>query len=154
MNMTLLYDSREKKNSHILKFFEKNNISIKKEILGFGDYSFLIDDENYKNKIVIERKHSLDEFAINCTAKRKQFIAEMERAKKSNAKFILLLENSSLENIKQHKYRSRMHPNSMIGSLKAWKERYDIKVFFLKSEWYSGKAILFFFQEYYSQNML
>jgi ERCC4-type nuclease len=41
-NLVVLVDSREKKNEHILNYFDTHHINYKKQALSSGDYSFYI----------------------------------------------------------------------------------------------------------------
>ena len=41
-SMIILVDTREKKNSHITDSFDKNGICYKKKALEYGDYSFVL----------------------------------------------------------------------------------------------------------------
>ena len=40
--MIVLIDTREKRNEHILSYFDKQGITYRKEKLDFGDYTFLL----------------------------------------------------------------------------------------------------------------
>ncbi len=61
-SLIILVDSREKKNSHILGYFDKQGISYQVVALEYGDYSFMIpaaaadEDIFFHRDIVIERK--------------------------------------------------------------------------------------------------
>ena len=70
--MIVLVDTREQENSHILNYFDKKKIKYMVQKLDVGDYSFMLpknpdmgidNDIYFTNKIVIERKGSLDELA-------------------------------------------------------------------------------------------
>ena len=63
----IIVDTREKKNDHILKVFDKNNIKYEKRALKTGDYAI-----QYKDKVldlVIERKANIDELLQNLIEK-------------------------------------------------------------------------------------
>lgn len=74
--MIILVDSREKKNGHILEYFNKQGILYRKEKLDFGDYSFMIPasaaraDLYFHDSIVIERKATLEKLSGNLAQKR------------------------------------------------------------------------------------
>ena len=72
----LISDTREKKNQHVLDYFE--TVGIKYEIakLDFGDYM-----DAYRPGIVIDRKQNIAELAKNVVGKdRDRFVRELERA--------------------------------------------------------------------------
>lgn len=84
----IICDTREQKNQHILKYFEKNNIEYETQKVDEGDYKLEGNDT-----ICIERKGNLDEIMANITQAR--FKRELERAKQKGVKLIVLIENSS-----------------------------------------------------------
>ena len=91
----LIADTREKKNQHILAYF--NQIGIKYEIakLDYGDYM-----DVYRFGIVIDRKQNIAELAKNVVGKdRDRFIRELERANAAGSKLVILVE--------QNRYKDR-----------------------------------------------
>lgn len=58
----IICDSREKKNSHILAYFEKNKIPYKVQKMAVADY--MVDA---KDKLVVDRKQNLEEVCSNLT---------------------------------------------------------------------------------------
>ncbi len=106
-----------------------------------GDYSYKyinIDGEEcfMDSEIVVERKMNLNELANNFGRERKRFEREFNRAKELNTKVYLIIEDDSWEDAyngtygKDKAYRSRLNPQSMIGSLHAWENRYNLHVRF------------------------
>ena len=160
--MIILIDSREKENSHILNYMAVNKISVKrKQTLKFGDYSFIDHNTDYRNLIVIERKNSLDELSLNLTSgkkdhpinRRERFKNEFKRAKEVGAKVVLLIENATQEDIKEHRYRSRLHPNAFLGSLNSWHNKgYIDNIFFCKNKNDVGWAMLKIFYNFLKSN--
>lgn len=86
--MNIQVDTREKKLSHIIRYFDKCNINYFKQALNYGDYQD-IDNPH----ICIERKQNLNELSGNVCQNRARFIREIERAKKDNCKLIVLVEH-------------------------------------------------------------
>ena len=86
--MKIICDSREQKNQHILKYFQKNNIEYKIKKVDEGDYK--IEDQD---NICIERKATLQEITSNIIQPR--FKRELERSKAKGIHLIVLIENSS-----------------------------------------------------------
>jgi ERCC4-type nuclease len=136
--MIILIDTREKQYGHLLPWFRKNNIQLRRKTLQFGDYTLL----GMEHKIVIERKNNLDELAKNLTKKRQQFKNELMRANAAGAKLILLIENAIQLDIKKHNYRSEFHPNAFIGTLNSWHVKYNIDVYFCPNIKFTGKIML------------
>ena len=78
-NLTILIDTREKANSHIINFFNKKKIPYKVQKLDYGDYSIMMPqgsfngqtrDIYFTNDIVLERKFCIDEIAMNLKDKK------------------------------------------------------------------------------------
>lgn len=137
--MIIIVDSREKVNQHVTTYFDDLPCRCRYEIkkLDFGDYSAKIQLDNQitislEDKVVIERKASLDELAINITKDRPRFEREFQRAKDKNAKVFLLIENASWWDIIAHHYRSQLNPKSFTATLLAWQCRYNITVSFIQ----------------------
>ena len=88
--MTIICDSREKKNEHIKRYFEKNNIHYIVQKMDVADYQILEND-----KLVIDRKQNLEELSKNLMNKtdHSRFWKEVRRAKDSGIKLIILCEH-------------------------------------------------------------
>lgn len=102
--MTIICDSREKKNQHILSFFEENGINYKVKKMDIADYQIEgIDD------LVIDRKQNLEEVATNLMNRddKSRFWREVRRANASKTKMIVLCEHS--RNIKSIQDVSNWH---------------------------------------------
>lgn len=78
-NLTVICDSREQSNDHIISFFNKKGIKYKTMKLDYGDYSIMIPQGSFKNQIrdiyftndiVLERKFCIDEMAMNLKDKK------------------------------------------------------------------------------------
>ena len=138
-SMTVLIDTREKKNEHITKYFNNKQISYSFRKLDFGDYSFKIPaneklgiarDMYFNDKLAIERKANLDELSSNFTHNRTQFENELIRS--NGARLILMIENQgSYNDILKHNYSTEYNPKSFIGTLHAFKHRYNMDTVFL-----------------------
>lgn len=132
----MLVDSRERSNKNITDVWDKKGIDyyIPPKGLRTGDYSIAIQTENgevidFRDKVVIERKNSLEELSTNITKHRDRFIRELERAKENNTKFILLIEDKEwYENLVLGRYNTFTHNNSYLASLMAFKSRYNIEI--------------------------
>lgn len=155
--IVILVDSREKKNSHILEYFEKNGIAYRKEKLEYGDYSFMIpatDGHIYFHRdCVLERKASLEELSGNLAQERERFEKEFLKAGNDGAKTYLMVEApGGYSDIIAHRYKTEFAPAAYMASLKTWEHRFGCNVQFISPE-YSGYYIISTFQ-YYAKEAL
>ena len=86
----IICDSREKKNAHILRYFDRNGIDYKIKKMDVADYQ-----TEGRDKLVIDRKQNLDELATNLTNPKDKgrFWREVRRAHASGIKMIVLCEH-------------------------------------------------------------
>lgn len=140
-SLVVLVDSREKENAHIIDYFKIKNVAYKSVKLDVGDYGGML-PKNDKLGIVrdlyfpmaIERKNSIDELINNFKAdKRTAFQNELIRSQGMD--FVLIVEQESgYKDILNHKYRSEMKPQSVIGTLKAFESRYGFNTIFIDKQ--------------------
>lgn len=157
--MIILVDSREKRNEHILSYFDKQEIAYKKEKLEYGDYSFMIpataagEDIFFHRDIAIERKASLEELSGNLAQERERFEKEFLKAGNDGCKIYLMIESpGGYSDIIGHRYRTEFTPAAYMASLKTWESRFGCNVQFIDSQ-YSGYYITSTFQ-YFAREML
>ena len=132
MKAVILVDTREQVNQHILTRLDQLNISYRLKKLNYGDYSFEWNGVSYENRIVIERKGSLDEIIGNFTVGRERFKREFERSKGCN---VILMVEATIEQLERHKYRSRMSPKDLKSFLSTWSNKFQLELKFVdKSE--------------------
>ena len=95
MSIKLQIDSREKKNEHILRYFDRHGIDYEIRKLDIGDY--MLDG----GAISIDTKRSVDELASNMLNRNDhaRFLREAKRAADSGVKLIVLLETSKFKSI-------------------------------------------------------
>ncbi len=91
-----------------------------------GDYSLV----GLETAIAIERK-SLDDFIGCITASRERFENELSRAD-SLERFWVVIE-ANLTAIEKGLYRSRVKPESVLGTLAAWSNRHKVSFVFADS---------------------
>lgn len=146
-SMIVLVDTREQNWLHIQKFFDEKKIPYRVEKLDFADYSFLLPENKelgiqrdiyFDKKISIERKRDLNEISSNFCDGRTQFENEFIR---SMGKLYLLIENATYEDIVNKNYTTKITPQSFIGSLHAFVDRYNISLNFMKDNSYSAYFI-------------
>lgn len=136
--ITLIVDTREQQTPEYKRRIKAVGYPYRRQALKFGDYSgeFRIGNKVYSltSEIAIERKMSLDEICGNFTRGRARFEREFERAKKEGAKVHLIIENGSYEKIIKGSYRSRLNSNSLISSITAFCDRYNLTLHFCSPE--------------------
>lgn len=150
--MTIICDTREQENSWVTDYFSSKKIPCISEKLDYGDYSALIPanseygiarDIYFDNKIVIERKNSIEELSSTFLT-RDRFESELLRAK--DKKFILMVEESQgYEKIINHKYNTQYNEKAFLATLFTFQHRYGMDINFIDKK-YSG---LFIFQQLY-----
>ena len=143
-SIVVLVDTRENKNDHITEWFEKKKIKYEAKALGNGDYSFYlpknselnIDRDLYFDRdIMIERKASADELALNFTKHRSRFEEELATYK---GKKYLMIESTRYSDIVSENYRSQYKGASYLATLHTFSHRYDMDVVFMPENKYSG----------------
>lgn len=160
-NIVILIDTREKKNEHIINYFEKVGIKYKYQKLDYGDYTFMLQAGNglsnevyFHDEIVIERKASLEELSNNLTHKREQFEKELLKAKSNNCKFFLAVENPlGINAIMEKAYNTEMKPISYVASLRTYEQRYNIHLGFLDKSYmgyYINSSFIYFMREFFT----
>jgi ERCC4-type nuclease len=95
--VTVLIDTREKKNQHILQELQRMGVQTEQRKLDFCDYSFVADGRDFSLSCVIERKANVDELWGNLTRERARFEKELETASKQAAHVAILLEGVNSE---------------------------------------------------------
>lgn len=160
-SITILVDTKEKegKNNHILDWFDKKGIPYKKKSLKCGDYSFFIPaNENlgilkplyFDQNIVVERKANLEEISNNFTKDRSRIEKEFALAPKTK---VLLIENASYSDIIEGKYDTQYNRKSFLATLQTFWHRYNIPVFFMPDNKYSGLFIKQYFEYYLKEHL-
>lgn len=137
-SITIICDTREKENAHIVGYLNQKGIPYINQALSFGDYSYMLPacpelginrDMFFHNVIAIERKADLEELSGNLSQHRERFENEFLRA--GNCDITLLIERGSLSDIMSHKYRTEFKESAFMASLMAWEQRYNIKTAFV-----------------------
>lgn len=85
----IICDTREKKNDHILDYFNRHGIQYGIDSMKTGDYM-----DSDKPELVIDRKQNLDELRQNlCSRDKNRFWREVRRAKDEGRKLVILCEH-------------------------------------------------------------
>ena len=149
--MTVLVDTREKANEHIIEYFEKKSVAYKSKALESGDYSVFIPafpemglplpqtlNKPIDGGLFIERKNSLEELAGNLGKFRDRFEAELQRMK--NAEKHLIIESGSWQDIILGHYDSKIGNKAYYNSLLTFISRYNLHIHFTTPK-YAGCLI-------------
>jgi ERCC4-type nuclease len=128
-SITIICDTRENENSHVIDYFNKNGVKYVNRALKFGDYSLECEIDGrivpFEEDIVIERKASLEEISGNLAQNRERFERELEKGR--SARFILMVEESA-------------GFEKFIATLLTYGHRYKIDVNFIEKR-YAGMFI-------------
>ena len=139
-SMTVLVDSREQDTDRARWRYASIGLPVERCTLDYGDYGYnatLPDGRRIydlsgriRPAVAVERKMNLDELAECFGNGRERFEREFSRAGDAGAQMWLLIEGGSWESIYDHRYRSRMAPQSLAGSIFAFCERYNLRLIF------------------------
>ena len=146
-NLKILFDTRETVNGLILEYFDKENISYKRQKLDVGDYTAIITVRPeigiYRDlafKVGVIRKTSIDEIAENLIEKR-DYREEMKlerqlmRGKVNGIKMSMIIEDpDGLENIRNGIYRSSLNPKAFMGKFSSLQDKYIQNTVFTSNE--------------------
>ena len=133
-SFSVLIDKREQDTERARKRYKAFSVPYDRATLDYGDYTcFAVSSQNgafsLAEKYVIERKANVDELVGNFTKGRERFDREFKRAAADQAKVFLLIEDANLwRTIREHRYRSKMPPKSLLATLCSWQARYNITV--------------------------
>ena len=144
-SMVVLVDTREQPNKKFDKRVASFGYPWERTKLDFGDYSCKYTDldgneVSLANVIAIERMMDANELAMCFGTQRKRFEQEFKRAKEAGAIIYLLVEEECWEKLysgeygKSAKYRSKLPPRSLVGSIHAWQARYRMNLQFCEQE--------------------
>lgn len=159
-SIVVLVDTREKKNQHIIDYFDKHGIRYENRALSFGDYSFYIAQNDslaiprplyMDNGVIIERKASLEELSGNFTTGRARL--EEEFASCQAQKKYLLIENANYSDIVDGNYNTQYNKKSFLGTLHSFNHRYNLEIVFVPDSNYTPIYILGTFK-YYLKNLI
>lgn len=145
-NLTIVCDTNEQENSHIIDWFKKKKKSYIEEKVSYGDYTARIDSNEetkplgvnrhwyFSNDIAIERKANIDELVGNfCEGERLN--DEMMRSNKYGAKMIMFIEdNEGRRKLSVGDYRSKMTQPSALSRFKTLEARFDLNISFMDAD--------------------
>ena len=161
--VTILYDTREQKNAHILSALAEMGVRAEERKLDYGDYSFTADGRDFSLSCVVERKANVDEIYGNITADRGRIEKELYSAAQLAKQLTLIIEGiSSWEELRAYRvpaWQMKANPQRVkedIGALvystlKAWQtgSRYHFSVEFSESKDKTAAKMLEIFYYYW-----
>ena len=130
----IIADTREKKNEHILDYCQSQGIEVEHRKLNYGDYSIILNDQDFANCLSVERKGSLEELAGNFSKGRVRFKKEFQRMIEAQGRMIVVVEGATREDITNHNYLTEFHPNSFNGSISSWENKFGVYFNFMKRQ--------------------
>jgi len=154
-SMVILVDTREKKNQHILDYYDKHGIQYESRALSSGDYSFYVGENPglsiprplfMDNEIFVERKANLEELSNNFTTGRTRFEEEFATAKAK--KRYLLIENATYSDIIEGRYNTQYNKNSFAATLHSFNHKYNLEILFIPNNAYTPIYIYGVFKYY------
>ena len=160
-SMVVLVDTREHegKNDHILNYFDKKGIKWKKKKLDYGDYSFMIPKNDeldiprdliFSNKIIVERKASLEEVSGNLTKERDRLEKELTLAPEVK---VMVIEGGDYKDLVCGNYSTQYAPKSFWATYHSFWHRYNVPIIFMPDKKYTGMFIRGYFV-YYLKNIM
>lgn len=141
-HIVILHTGNEKKNKHILDYFDKRKIKHKEKALKTGDYSFMIEacpelgfvrDTYFTDELCIERKNSINELAGNIKERDERFLKEINRMINIKNTY-LLIEDDKLDDIIEHNYRSEYNELAFLRRFLGMQKTANIYINFIKKE--------------------
>lgn len=120
-------DTREKKNSHIINYFDRNGIPYRVKKLDVCDYS------GTQSDVLIERKQNLAELASNITKENgRRLKAEFNRVPDGKKVYVLIEEKmDSLEDVVNWKGKyTKLRGETLYRYLVGFKRRHNLEYIF------------------------
>lgn len=147
-DLLIMVDNQEKVNYHITSYLKKHGINYNdKTHLKAGDYAFSF--KGKAQKVIIERKNSLNELSGNLSSKEKRcrFYREFDKVKSCN--IYLLIENDNMDNVLLGNYGTDYHKNSFTGNMLLLAQRYRIFTYFVGKYMFGKLMLKIFYYNYY-----
>ena len=147
----LLIDTREKPNAigKIVAHFDEQGIKYDRTKLYIGDYQYLDNPT-----LVVDRKQSIAELAMNCGKDSKRFKDELIRAKEAGVTIVILVEQNRYEDRGKTKHvdsindlilwepeYGRLRGEEIYRILNGWTYKYPIRIEFCDKR-STGRRIL------------
>jgi ERCC4-type nuclease len=138
--LTVLHDTREQENGHILGLLEKSGIPHKQRSLQTGDYSIMLPScpelglpRDIYFASAVERKSVVDEL-VETVKDRTRFENELIRGRDLDFFCLVVEDADGYGKIVRGDYRSQYEPKALLASLAALSLRYCCPVHFVPRE--------------------
>ncbi|MBS3900195.1 MAG: ERCC4 domain-containing protein [Dethiobacter sp.] len=138
--LTILHDTREQENGHILSWLDKSGIPHKQRSLQTGDYSIMLPacpelglPRDIYLAAAVERKSGVDEL-VETMKDRTRFENELIRGQQLEFFVVLVEDADGYGKIVRGEYRSKYEPKALQASLAALSLRYSCPVHFVPRE--------------------
>lgn len=155
----IVVDTREKKNEHIIKNFEKYNIKYIKKALKYGDYGIMIkanEEYGFKEdtilKVAVERKRDLNELGSNLTTYKKRFMNEMQRCTADGAIMCIAIEVKEYGDLVRGKYDNKIDKKAYLGLIYSLFPKYKVPFLFVEDKFMS--VHIYYFLRAYAREYL
>lgn len=129
-NLTILIDTREQANEHVIEFLDKKKIAYEVKKLDFGDYACMLPANSFEGQeraiyfdrdIVIERKNGIDEVAGNLKDDTR-ILKELAHLNKYDIKYYVFLEEPEMnETLKRLNAEEKKHLKEFMKILESKK---------------------------------
>ncbi|WP_040194774.1 ERCC4 domain-containing protein [Clostridium culturomicium] len=129
-NLTILIDTREQANEHVIGFLDKKKIAYEVKKLDFGDYACMLPANSFEGQeraiyfdrdIVIERKNGIDEVAGNLKDDTR-ILKELAHLNKYDIKYYVFLEEPEMnETLKRLNAEEKKHLKEFMKILESKK---------------------------------
>lgn len=138
--LTVLHDTREQENSHIIAWLDKHSIQSKQRKLTTGDYSIMLPacpelglPRDIYFSAAIERKNGVDEL-VQTIKDRTRFENELIRGQQLEFFALVVEEQDGYSQIVQGDYRSQYNNKALLASLTVLSLRYGCPIHFLPAK--------------------
>ncbi|MDE7364841.1 MAG: hypothetical protein K2N27_08195 [Ruminococcus sp.] len=160
--VTIICDTREKENKHILNSLDAHGIKHESKKLDFGDYSFKISDRDFSMQCVVELKANIDELWTNISRERERFEKEINAMScithSPNLIIECCLDRDFLMNFKVDPYIMQVQNRGVedvgkyiYSTLESWSSsnRYSLNVHYMKGNDGTANLMLNIFYYYW-----
>lgn len=145
--ITIVIDQQEKKNYWIVNYYKEKKINHKIQHMKAGDYGYIFND--IPQKIIIERKNSLNELSSNLATQEKKIRFYNEFAKVKSCDKYILIENDNIDLLLSGTYGTKYNKNSYLANFILLQKRHNIFIHFV-SQYNMAEIILrIFYYHYY-----
>ena len=139
MSFVVIQDSREQ-----IPLVWPEGQAVEVGTLATADYSL----KGLTELIAVEKKETGD-LISSISTDRERFVRELQRLRAYRVRAIVAL--YSLQDILEHRYRSNMTPESVIGSLASFQVRYELPIVFCGDAEGASRYTLAMFRNFYRQ---